>query len=56
MGNPMVTVPINTCLNSGSLSCVATVGTPRWTTGTARADWRWGVRGHHFLLALSFGR
>ena len=43
----MVTAPINTCLNSGSLSCVATVGTPRWpheTTGIARADWRWGVR------------
>ena len=48
------------------------VGTPRWpheTTGIARADWRWGVRGcrchwlcylrgviHHFPLASSFGR
>ena len=34
--------------HNGSLSCVATVGTPRYpceTTGTARADWRWGVRG-----------
>ena len=56
----MVTAPINTRLNSGSLSCVATVGTPRWpheTTGTARADWRWGVRGCrcHWLCYLRGG-
>ena len=28
-GYPMVTAPINTCLNKGILCCVATVGTPR---------------------------
>ena len=65
-GYPMVTAPIYTYLDNGSLSCVATVGTLRYpceTTGTARADSRWGLRGcrcywlcylrgvgHHFLL------
>ena len=68
----MVTAPLNNGLNNGSMSCVATVGTPRWPyelTETARADWRGGVRGyrchwlwylqgvgHHFLLASSFGQ
>ena len=43
--------------HNGSLSCVATVGTPPWpheTTGTARADWRWGVRGCWLPLAVLF--